>query len=193
MTQLMLPAFLYGVTRDVKRAAKRAASRVAKGDSLGTLPDEFLDAATMSGVIFLNDEPRMPEAHLPSFRGYHLVDALHSEYQTFKDPRWDRFLDEMVELPWLICCCLGQDSYTLFGSPERARRLVTAVRDHWETLNSAGKKYISDRPDCLWRAQRTLATSLRRLGATREELVEQLFDPRYHDGARPPVIDRYLA
>jgi hypothetical protein len=144
-------------------------------------------------VILLHDQPRLPEARLPNFQGYHLVDALHTEYQTFKDPRWDRFIDEMVELPWLICCCLNQHSYTLFEPHDRARRLVAAIRDHCETLNSAGKKYISDRPDCLWRAQRTLGYSLGRIGATREELVAEAFDPRYRDGARPPVIDRYLA
>jgi hypothetical protein len=64
MMQLMLPVFLHGVTRDVKRAAKHAASRVAKGDSIAELADEFLDAATMPGVILFHDQPRMPEAHL---------------------------------------------------------------------------------------------------------------------------------
>jgi hypothetical protein len=193
MTQLMLPVFLHGVTRDVNKAARRAASRVAKGASISELAQEFLDAATMPGLILSNEERRWPDAHLPHFHGYLFVVALHREYKTFKDPRWDPFVDEMARVPWLICCALGQDSYMLFETPERARRFVRAIRDHWETLNSPGKKYFSDRPDCLWRASSTLGYSLGRLGATREELVEQTFDPNYRDGARPPVIDRYLA
>jgi hypothetical protein len=193
MTQLMLPVFLHGMTQDVKKAARRAASRVAKGTSIAELADELRDAASMPGLIPFKDEYRWTEGHLPHFHGYQLVSELHREYKTFKDPRWDHFLDEMARLPWLICCCLGEESSMLFDPPERAHRLVTAVRDHWDTLNSPGNKFYSDRPTCLWRAQRTLGYSLGRLGASREELVEELFDPAYQTGARPSVIDRYLA
>jgi hypothetical protein len=130
MTQLMLPVFLHGTTQDVRKAARRAASRVAQGESFAELAEELLDAAAMPGLILSNEERRWPDAHLPHFQGYLFLVALHREYKTFKDPRWDPFVEDMARLPWLICCALGQDSYMLFEPPERARRFVTAIRDH---------------------------------------------------------------
>lgn len=185
---VMLPSFLYGRFADVSRACRKAATRFIKGASLSELPDALIDVATMDGYIVVEGpHPNLAtEAH---YQGYALVARLLDRLDA-RDAIWDRFLDEMLAHPWLIYCCLGQDSYFLFMGVGPARRFITAIRDQWEVLSSPGRRFLwSVEPDTFGTAAPTMWTSLRELGAT--DLQFRQLKAQLRSGGRPPLLDLY--
>jgi hypothetical protein len=193
---LPLPTFLHGKYAEVKKACRAAAARVVKGGaSLVSLPEElggWIDVGDMPGGILVRGPTQRAstEAH---YQGYVLPATLTDAFPgAGRDPGWDRLFDEIVQHPWLIYCCLGQDSYHLFKSPERARRFAVACRDQWRALNLPGRRFLPGGPPAgFWRTAHTLGICLGRIGAPEEDVKREKNDPALADGALPPVLLRY--
>src|SRR5688572_14779776 len=192
--RLLLPTFLHGPYAGVEKACRHAAARVAEGALLADIPDGWVDVADMAGYIVI-DGPDLAVTGQVHYHAYALMNQLMSALDAnTTDPRWDRIFDEILVHPWLIYCALGEDAQHLFRSPERARRFVRSVHEQWRTLNLPGRRFVTAAiPVAFWPLAHNLRICLGRLGADKEEVIRETFDPALQDGAMPPVLARYGA
>lgn len=196
---MLLPTFLHGTKRDVKKACRRAATRVAKGASLMELPDDWIDVVSMTGDIVVSDMSVVDPLEA-NFHRYLFIEAIYMAFdENHLDPRWNRVFDEIVSLPWAIYGCVGTDHYFLFTPEGRAARFLHAVRSQWDMLNAPGRRFRVLEPVSFWEAAFSLGYCVGKVAGDRDrdelsnEVIRERADPAYHNGAMPPVIERYGA
>ena len=205
---MLVPRFLHGLTRDVKKESLRRIRLFQKGASWAeAMADELVDLATLPGLIVLDGpSPNLgfePHTHIYCpFRWAHmtLLTKFSGTGQSDHDQYWqaiDQIFVDAVSHPWGVLGMMGDSTWSWQES--RQWPYVQAVERHWDEFTAIGDRYSggSQTPRPLWYVSSAPDYAVCALGLSREDLhalmpqgfhalYRRLLEVRAAQGLPPP-------
>ena len=204
---MLVPRFVHGLTRDVKKESLRRIRLMKRGARWSeAMADELVDVATLPGLVVVNGPGVLmgfdPQTHIysPFFWGWRTcLDWYYS-----RDPHDTRYQDALhtifldaVRTPWGVLGMIADWHWTLNSTHHWP--YVQAVERHWDELVAIGDRFTtgSTTPMPLWYLMDSPAKSLFALGFPPDEyealspqgfhaLYRRLLEVRAAQGLPPP-------
>ena len=171
---MKLPAFLYGLYRDVKPQCQRLITAIRRGVHIGEFSDEVMNTDGASGHIVL-DGPAPNLGDAPHFHVFAPARAVVLSNRLTEQQQCAA-ADEFLGHSWGILSLLGQTGYQFVNDSEFRVALVRAVLTHWNEFVAVGPRYSTGTQvaDEIWRTPlSSLFFALAQMGITREEMLPQ--------------------
>ena len=204
---MLVPRFVHGLTRDVKKESLRRIRLFQKGATWAeAMADELVDVAPLPGLVVLalgRTTVYEPQTHIYCpFHWAHMT--LLTKYsgtdQTDHDRYWqaiDRIFMDAVSHSWGVLGMMGDSTWAWQES--RQWPYVQAVERHWDEFSALGDRYSggSQTPRPLWFVSSASSYALCALGLSREDLqalmpqgfhalYRRLLEVRAAQGLPPP-------
>ena len=205
---MLVPRFVHGLTRDVKKESLRRIHLFKKGAPWAeAMADELVDVATLPGLIVLDGpSPNLgfePHTHIYSpFRWVWLSlltkidNSTESGMALYRQTESQIFFDA-VKSGWGVLGVLGGTWWVTCAAHQWP--YVQAVERHWDELEAIGDRFTSgpQTPWPLWRSSSAPYYALCALGLSREDLhalmpqgfhalYRRLLEVRAAQGLPPP-------
>ena len=210
---MLVPRFVHGLTRDVKKESLRRIRLFQKGATWAeAMADELVDVATLPGLIVLRGPSVLmgfePHAHIycPFYWVWlTLLKQADHTTETGRDQYWRAMSDiffDAVQTPWGVLGMLGDSTGTWMRLEAHHWPYAQAVERHWDELTALGDRYSggSQTPRPLWFVSSASSYALCALGLSREDLhtirpqgfhalYRRLLEVRAAQGLPPPPED----
>ena len=203
---MLVPRFVHGLTRDVKKESLRRIRLMKKGASWAeAMEDELVDVATLPGLIVLDGPaPNLGfEPHTHVYSPFHWADdAMLSFKAVLPGSALSSIFFDAVQIPWGVLGMLGDSTGTWMRLEEHHWPYVQAVERHWDQLEALGDRFTSgpQTPWPLWRSSSAAYYALCALGLSREDLhairpqgfhalYRRLLEVRAAQGLPPPPVE----
>ena len=200
---MLVPRFVHGLTRDVKKESLRRIRLMKKGATWAeAMADDLVDVATLPGLIVLSGPaPNLgfePHTHVYSpFRW--ADDAMLSFKAVLPSSALSSIFFDAVQTPWGVLGMLGDSTGTWMRLEAHHWPYLQAVERHWDELEAIGDRFTSgpQTPWPLWRSASAAFYALGALGLSREDLhairpqgfhalYRRLLEVRAAQGLPPP-------
>ena len=207
---MLVPRFVHGLTRDVKKESLRRIRLFKKGATWAeAMADELVDVATLPGLIVLDGpSPNLgfePHTHIYCpFRWawLTLIKQFDSSSEQERALYWramSGIFFEAVQSPWGVLGTLGDCTGTWMRLEEHHWPYVQAVERNWDELTAPGERFTggSQTRRALWELAGAPYYALCALGLSREDLhalmpqgfhalYRRLLEVRAAQGLPPP-------
>ena len=207
---MLVPRFVHGLTRDVKKESLRRVRLFQKGASWAeATADELVDVATLPGLIVLDGPyPNVgfePHTHIYSpFRWAWLTlikqfDSTSEQERALYWRAMSGIFFDAVQTPWGVLGMLDDSTGTWMRLEEHHWPYIQAVERRWDELEAIGDRYSggSQSPSPLWHFGSAAYYALCALGLSREDLhairpqgfhalYRRLLEVRAAQGLPPP-------
>lgn len=203
---MLIPRFVHGLTRDVKKESLRRIRLMKKGATWAeAMTDELVDVATLPGLVVLaGPSPILGfEPHTHVYCPFHWAhDAMLSSKAMIPRSALSSIFFDALQTPWGVLGMLG-DSTGTWMRPETHRwPYVQAVNRYWNELGAIGERFTRgpQTPRPLWRLAGAPYHAICALGLSREDLhalmpqgyhalYRRLLEVRAAQGLPPPPQD----
>ena len=203
---MLVPRFVHGLTRDVKKESLRRIRLMKKGARWSeAMADELVDVSTLPGLIVLDGPaPHLGfEPHTHVYSPFHWADdAMLSFKAVLPGSALSSIFFDAVQTPWGVLGMLGDSTGTWMRLEAHHWPYVQAVERHWDELTALGDRYSggSQTPRPLWFVSSASSYALCALGLSPEDLqalmpqgfhalYRRLLEVRAAQGLPPPPGD----
>ncbi|MBK9649339.1 MAG: hypothetical protein IPO67_30040 [Deltaproteobacteria bacterium] len=200
---MLVPRFVHGLTRDVKKESLRRIRLMRKGARWSeAMADELVDVATLPGLVVLDGPyPNVGfEPHTHIYSPFHWADdAIWSVRPTLPMSALSGIFFDAVQTPWGVLGMLDDSTGTWMRLEEHHWPYIQAVERRWDELEAIGDRYSggSQSPSPLWHFGSAPYYALCALGLSREDLhalmpqgfhalYRRLLEVRAAQGLPPP-------
>ncbi|MCK6514795.1 hypothetical protein L6R46_07050 [Myxococcota bacterium] len=202
---MLVPRFVHGLTRDVKKESLRRIRLFQKGATWAeAMADELVDVATLPGLVVLalgHTTVYEPQTHI--YSPFHWADdAIWRVRPTLPMSALSSIFFDAVQTPWGVLGMLGDSTGTWMRLEAHHWPYVQAVERHWDEFSALGDRYSggSQAPRPLWFVSSASSYALCALGLSPEDLqalmpqgfhalYRRLLEVRAAQGLPPPPGD----
>ena len=199
---MLVPRFVHGLTRDVKKESLRRIRLFQKGATWAeAMADELVDVATLPGLVVLalgRSTVYEPQTHI--YSPFHWADdAIWRVRPTLPMSALSSIFFDAVQTPWGVLGMLGDSTGTWMRLEAHHWPYMQAVERHWDDFTALGDRYSggSQTPRPLWFVSSAPYYALCALGLSREDLhalmpqgfhalYRRLLEVRAAQGLPPP-------
>ena len=207
---MLVPRFVHGLTRDVKKESLRRVRLFQKGAPWAeAMADELVDVATLPGLIVLSGPyPNLGfEPHTHIYSPFHwawltLIKQFDSTSAQERAQYWramSAIFFDAVQSPWGVLGMLDDSTGTWMWLEEHHWPYLRALERHWDEFTAIGDRYSGggQAPNPLPHVGSAPSYALCALGLSREDLhairpqgfhalYRRLLEVRAAQGLPPP-------
>ena len=207
---MLVPRFVHGLTRDVKKESLRRIRLFQKGATWAeAMADDLVDVSTLPGLIVLRGPSVLmgfePHAHIycPFYWAWlTLLKQADHTTETGRDQYWRAMSDiffDAVKTSWGVLGVLGDTTGTWMRASSHQWPYIWAVERDWDELSALGERFTGGsqtrRP--LWELASAAYYAVCALGLSAEEVLQvspqgfhalyrRLLEVRAAQGLPPP-------
>jgi hypothetical protein len=200
---MLVPRFVAGLTRDVKKESLRRIRLMKKGASWAeVMEDELVDVESLPGLVVLDGpSPNLGfELHVHVYSPFHwALDATRSIKAILPRSARSTIFFDAIKTPWGVLGMLGDSTGAWTGPEAHQWPYVQAVERWWDDFEAVGDRYSggTQNPWPLHTSIGAAYYALCALGLSREDLhtirpqgyhalYRRLLEVRAAQGLPPP-------
>lgn len=150
---MLIPEFMYGLSKDVKRKCNKIVTKLKKGASWDeAVTGPLVDTETTEGIIVMHG-PNPNVGDLTCFNIYWLLTRFFetlfelyedkNEYRKFEDT----IFEQCLETEWGVLSLFSKRNSRWFSNKEyRFIPFLKALEKYWDTITAEGARYSTGSP-----------------------------------------------